>query len=340
MKMFTTVYFFILFFSAALYGRDDFRVMFYNVENLFDTQDEPRKDDDEFLPEGNRHWNEWRYYKKLTAIAAVISAAGKAWTTPALVGLCEVENDRVMTDLTGHPLLRKRRYRYIITDSPDIRGIDVALMYRPDKFGYIGHTSYSVRFPGNSAKETRDILHVTGVVGAGDTLDVFVCHFPSRRRGKLNSEFGRIHVASVIRDQVERLQRIRKDARIIIMGDFNDEPQDRSLRKTLGAGPVGAVVERDSLYNLFYRHVGGELGSYKHGKKWNVLDQLIVSGSLFDVRRFHVLRGSEQIFVRDFMLTGDRSAGRVRPNKTFFGFKYEGGYSDHLPIVVDFAVGK
>jgi len=215
-------------FLFPIFGQTNFRVMFYNVENLFDTFDNPEKDDNDFLPEGAMRWTAGRYYNKLNNIAKVITSAGE-WDTPALVGLCEVENEKVMKDLTQYSPLRKMNYRSIITNSPDTRGINVALLYQRDKFKYLEHNTYTIRFSYNARKRTRDILHVTGQVSMQDTLDVFVCHFPSRRGGETESEQDRLFVASVLKAKSDSLMQIRKNACIVIMGDFNDEPSNRSL---------------------------------------------------------------------------------------------------------------
>ena len=331
------VFFVLLYFPA--YGQTNFRVMFYNTENFFDTFDEPKKNDNEFLPEGAMQWTIGRYQNKLNNIAKVISSAGE-WDTPALVGLCEVENDKVMKDLTLYSPLRKVNYRYIITNSPDPRGINVALLYQREKFKYLEHKSYTIRFPHNTRKYTRDILHVTGQVSSKDTLDVFVCHFPSRRGGEKETELDRLYVASVLKAKSDSLMQIRKNANILIMGDFNDEPSSQSISQALHAQPVSKDIAGSSLYNLFFAFEKRKnTGSYKFKDQWNMLDQIIVSGNLITGNQsIRVLPHTATIFYRDFMLTEDKTNGGKRPKKTYNGRKHEGGYSDHLPVTVDFAV--
>jgi len=320
-------------------GQTNFRVMFYNVENLFDIFDNPEKNDDDFLPEGAMRWTAGRYHNKLNNIAKVITSAGE-WDTPALVGLCEVENEKVIKDLTQYSPLRKMNYRYIITDSPDLRGINVALLYQREKFKYLGHESYVIRFPHNPRKYTRDILHVTGQVSTQDTLDVFVCHFPSRRGGEKESEPDRIYVASVLKSKSDSLMKIRKNACILILGDFNDEPSDHSVSQTLMAKPVSEEISPKNLYNLFFPFEKMKnTGTYKFQRQWNLLDQIIVSGNLITGdRSIRVLPHTASIFYRDFMVTDDKTHGGKRPKKTYHGRKHEGGYSDHFPVVVDFIV--
>jgi endonuclease/exonuclease/phosphatase family metal-dependent hydrolase len=316
--------------------------MFYNVENLFDTEDDKHKNDNEFLPDGKRNWTLGRYQNKLNNIARVISAAGENFDAPAIVGVCEVENDKVLTDLTKYSLLKKWKYRFVVTDSPDDRGIDVALLYQRDKFKYLAHDFLRLNFPYNPRKKTRDILHVSGITASRDTLDIFVCHFPSRRGGEDKSEPDRIYAASVVKNAADSIFRVRTNANIIIMGDFNDEPSNRSIRETLDAAPAVSNAKPQRLYNLF-AHFEKERnkGSYKYGRAWNMLDQMIVSGNLLNSKQtFRVLPHTAAIFSRDYMLTEDKNRGGKRPKKTFNGNTHEGGYSDHLPIIADFSWGE
>jgi endonuclease/exonuclease/phosphatase family metal-dependent hydrolase len=304
--------------------------MFYNTENLFDTINDPKKNDEEFLPEGIKHWSSYRYYKKINNLTKVISAVGE-WDTPALIGLCEVENEKTMTDLTQHSLLRKMQYRFVMTDSPDDRSIDVALLYQRNKFRYITHEDIRITFPKNPKKKTRDVLHVTGQVLTGDTLDIFVCHFPSRRGGQSASEPDRMHVAEIVRSEINRIMKNRKTPNVLIMGDFNDEPSSRSI--------AGILVGNDqTMHNLFAEiEKKSDIGSYKFQKNWNFLDQIIVSSNLLRTEKaFHVKPLSAKIFHADFMFINDKANAGKRPRKTFHGPKYEGGFSDHLPVLVDF----
>ena len=322
----------------SLFSQNPFRVMFYNVENLFDTEKSSKKNDGDFTPDGKLYWTPGRYCNKLNNLAKVITAAGE-WDSPAIVGLCEVENERCMTDLTKHSLLKAQDYRYVITHCADRRGINIAVMYQRDKFKYLSHQSYRIKFPENSGKVTRDILHVSGLVQTGDTLDIFVCHFPSRKGGELESEPDRVLAASVLKSKTDSLMTIRKKANITIMGDFNDEPTDKSMLKTLMALPPERDANPLNLYNLFYRFAKqNNVGTYKYGRQWNLLDQIIVSGNLFDRKQaFHVLPETATIFLRDFMMVKDSSNGGKKPFKTYTGMKHTGGYSDHLPVFVDFS---
>lgn len=336
--------FFILFFVAFCifpsHSQTDFRVMQYNVENLFDYTDDSDKNDNEFLPGGIRHWTKGRYYHKLQQIAKVITAAGE-WDTPALVGLCEVENDSTVYHLLNRTPLRSQFYRYIMTDGPDQRGIDVALLYQRDKFAYIGHDCYRIHFRRHTEKSTRDLLHVWGKTITGDTLDVFVCHFPSRSGGEKTTEPDRKETAKRLKSVTDSLFSIRTAPYILIMGDFNDTPDDPSIRTTLGAlPPSNDAIEPDKLYNLLLRKTGRLIqGTHKYQGIWNMLDQFIISGSFIDpAGSLHIIPGSAHIFSPEFILTKDKTHRGIRPLRTYHGYKYEGGYSDHLPIIVDFSL--
>ena len=182
-----------------------FQVMSYNVENLFDTSDDPHTNDNEFLPDGTRHWTQKRYRSHLEQTARVILAAG-AWESPALVGLCEVENEAVLQQLMHHTHLRSEGYRSCITRGNDPRGINNALLYRQDRFRLLGWRSVRIPFA-DRAKRSRDLLHAWGRIASGDTLDVIVCHFPSRRNGRKASEPDRIDAARCVRRLCDSLGR-------------------------------------------------------------------------------------------------------------------------------------
>lgn len=217
-----------LFVACKLEAQEQpFRVMFYNVENLFDCKHDSLKNDWEFQPDGTRAWHSGRLKTKLYRLSQVIIAAG-GWEPPALVGLCEVENDSVMHQWLHYSPLRNCKYRYVMTDSPDERGIDVALMWQRHRFQMLQHRSIRIQFPDSHHRPTRDILHVTGKVSTGDSLDVFVCHFPSRSGGQLASEPFRLHVASVVRRQTDSIMAVRQHPFILVMGDFNDYPTNAS----------------------------------------------------------------------------------------------------------------
>jgi hypothetical protein len=309
--------------------------MFYNVENLFDPEDNLLTQDDEFTPEGMRRWTKNRYYQKINKVGKVITSVGE-WDYPALVGLCEIENEKVLNDLTNYSLLKKARYRYVVCQSEDVRGIRTALLYQPEYFKYISHDNIRIVLPDN--RKTRDILHVTGVIMTRDTLDIFVCHYPSRRGGILESETYRVLTSLALKEKTDSIFSSRKEARIIIMGDFNDEPSDKSMSEILDAREISANIQDKELYNLFLSvEKKSQIGSYKYADRWNFLDQIIVSGNLLDGNKsFYVLPETARVFQSQAMMKEDMLHGGERPVKTYHGYKYEGGFSDHLPIVTDF----
>lgn len=316
-----------------------FRVMFYNVENLFDTKDDSLKNDNDFLPDGFMRWTPWKYWEKLRDITRVITAVG-GMQSPALIGLCEVENDSVIFDLTRRSPLRTQEYAYLISDSPDDRGIDVALLYQRHQFRLLESREYEIRFSGRNLRPTRNILHAVGNLINGDTLDVFVCHFPSRSDGQRETEPLRVAAATLLRKKTDSLFRIREDAHILIMGDFNDHPDNKSLSQTLQAKRVTAKTDKKGLYNLFYHRMKErDFGSYKYQGRWEVLDQFMASGNLLmQSNTVSVDDNNAHIFKADFLLEEDTRYYGKKPFRTNLGPRYLGGFSDHLPIYMDLTI--
>lgn len=322
--------------SAAIFPVERFRVMFYNVENLFDTKDDSLKNDDQFLPDGFMRWTPWKYWEKLRNISRVITATG-GMQSPALVGLCEVENDSVIFDLTQRSSLRAQGYAFIVSDSPDERGIDVALLYQRHQFRLLQSREYEIRLDKQFRRTTRNILHAVGNLINGDTLDVFVCHFPSRSDGQRETEPFRVLAATLLRERADSLFRIRKNAHILIMGDFNDHPDNKSLSRTLQAKRVTAQPNTKGLYNLFYHRMKEpDFGSYKYQGRWEVLDQFIVGGNMLtETNPIVVVDRNAHIFQADFLLEEDTRYYGKKPFRTNLGPRYLGGFSDHLPIYMD-----
>lgn len=327
--------------TASLSAQEDtpFRVMSWNVENLFDIRHDTLKNDQEFLPDALRHWNYRRYKKKRDDIARVITAVGQ-WDPPVLVGLCEVENDSVLRALTRYSPLKEQGYRYVMTDSPDERGIDVALLYQRDRFKLLSHRSISIGAFGKRNRPTRDILHVSGLIHTRDTLDVFVCHFPSRSGGAKESEPYRLFVAQKLRAQADSLLSARRHPQLIIMGDFNDYPENKSISQVLGAVAPPSHPAPNKLYHLLARKARQrDYGSYKYQGEWGLLDHLIVSGTLLDTSaNFFTTEEKADVARLPFLLIEDKKYGDMQPFRTYYGMKYQGGYSDHLPVYVDFTL--
>ncbi|KAA6321813.1 hypothetical protein EZS27_028579 [termite gut metagenome] len=314
-----------------------FRVVCWNTENLFDVRHDSLKQDEDFLPSSLRRWRYGRYKKKLADVSRVIAAIGE-WQAPALVGLCEIENENVMHDLTRYSPLKEYDYRYVMTDSPDMRGIDVALLYQRDRFKLIGYQSLHIHSETKNYHPTRDILHVTGQLLNGDSLDVFVCHFPSRAGGAKETEPYRLSAARTLRDAVDSLFAVRLHSQIIIMGDLNDYPRNKSITDILSVVAPPLHPEKDKLYHLLARKTKEtNRGSHKYQGEWGLLDHLIVSGSLLVPERgFFTDESKANVAYLPFLLMKDDKNGGMQPFRTYNGMKYQGGFSDHLPVYVDF----
>jgi len=322
--------------NAQNHEKRNFKIMCYNVENYFDCVDDSLTDDSEYLPTGMRGWNTTKYLKKQNNIGKVITAIG-GWEAPALVGLCEVESDKCLFDLTHYSGLRSLNYKFLHHDSPDARGVDVALLYQPGKFKPIHDEAIRINFPQAPFSKTRDILFVSGIIPTSDTLHVFVCHFPSRLDGELESEDRRMYVASVVRSKVDSLFSVSKHPNIVIMGDFNDYPTNKSLLVVLKAKPLTCTISDKDLYNLMYKMQSEGKGTNKHLGEWGVLDQMIVSGNLLNTAQsLFTIQSDAHIFDADFLLEDDKAFLGKQPFRTYIGMKYHDGFSDHLPIYTDF----
>lgn len=321
--------------ATPLLAQQTFRVMEYNVENLFDCRHDSLKQDTEFLPGSVRNWTYSRFQDKLDKIGKVILAAGKE-QVPDLVGLCEVENDFCLKSLTRYSSLREAGYKYVMTSSPDERGIDVALLYQPASFRLL--TSQKIHIPSDSLgmRPTRDILYASGRVASGDTLDVFVCHLPSRVGGAQKTDSYRLWVARRVRQAADSVMAKRQNPRLIIMGDFNDYPDGKSLQEGLRVSVLDENLEPGALYNLMENQPDG---TYRYKGEWGVLDQMVVNGGLLQPdARTRTSKEKAAILRFPFLLEEDNVYGGDTPFRTYKGMKYHGGYSDHLPVLLELTV--
>ncbi len=309
-----------------------FLIMSYNVENLFDTLDTPGFNDSEFTPASKKQWNTEKYNKKLLDLSKVISSVQKD-KLPDVIGLVEVENRNVLEDLVNTPYLNKAGYGIVHEESSDERGIDVALLYKKEAFKYEGHVKIPVAFPFDSTDRTRDILYVFGKAGDGKDLHFFVNHWSSRSGGERESEPKRMYCAVALRRSVDLLLSRDSNARIVIMGDFNDEPTNRSIMNVLLASNKRKNISVGEFYNLMYdKHNLTQEGTYSYRGNWNMIDQVIVSHSLINVTSGYGCQyDSGQIFREDWMLFTAKN-GEISPNRTYGGDNYFGGISDHLPV--------
>ena len=319
--------------DANLIVKDSLRLMFYNVENLFDPFDDSLKNDDEFTEAGERHWNWFKFQDKLAHIYKTILAAGNPFP-PAIIGLCEIENRFVLNQLVYETAMSKFDYRIVHEESPDKRGIDVALLFNPKKFELISHRAIQVNFPFAPESFTRDILYVKGRVFDEDTIHIFVNHWPSRWGGHLATDPKRQFVAELLKRYTDSLFLAETAPNIIIMGDFNDEPFDKSIQSHLQAF---GQQDSSNLVNLMYPYIKHEeVGTHKYQSDWGFLDQFIVSKYLLlPTHPLRITNNKAHIFNARFLLEKDEKYLGLKPFRTFIGFKYHGGFSDHLPILLD-----
>lgn len=329
------IFVFIFNLPAQITEKQAFKIVSYNVENYFDCVDDTLTNDAEYLQGGMRGWNNDKYQRKQANISKVIAAIG-GWDAPALVGLCEIESEKCMFDLTNYSGLKSLKYKYLHHESLDARGVDVALLFQPKLFKPIHDEAISIHYPMAPTNTTRDILFAKGIVPTGDTLHVFVCHFPSRLGGELESEDKRIFVASILKNKVDSIFTNNSAPNILIMGDFNDYPTNESMKDVLQALPPTPEVSVKSLYNLMYPiHISGK-GSHKHEGEWGALDQIIVSGNLLNSKnKFYTLATDAKVFDAEFLLEDDKNFLGKQPLRTYTGMKYQGGFADHLPIYLD-----
>ncbi|MCX4291618.1 MAG: endonuclease/exonuclease/phosphatase family protein [Odoribacter sp.] len=322
------------------FAREYRRIVFYNVENLFDTRHDEGKCDEEFTPSGRQYWTHTRYTDKLQKISRAIHAAGEG-EFPALVGLCEVENGQVLTDLVNKTLLAGADYGIVHQDSPDIRGIDVALLYRRSCFRVLGRQFIPVGTPQDTSFRTRDVLYVSGVLKSADTLrqdtfHLFVCHFPSMSGGERQSEWKRKLAAAVVKYHVDSIQLQNPRAAIVLMGDFNGKADRPALKTVLKAQKTDSRrIENTRLYNTGYYLLNAASGSYKYRGEWQTIDHIIVSGVLLNGG--HAFRAEKRLkpYAADFLMEEDKTYFGYKPWRTFVGPRYLGGYSDHLPVYLD-----
>ena len=312
-------------------AQETFRICYYNLENLFHPSEDSLTNDEEFTPEGGRHWSYYHYLRKINRMAKVMLSAGE-WQAPAIIGMEEVECRQVVQDLLNSRVLNKFPYRLVHYESPDRRGIDVALIYRRDRFELIYSKPIAVKIPGQPGYRTRDMLYVKGLAGDEDTLHIFVCHWPSRYGGQAISEPKRLAASDILRGVVDSILAKNRNANIIIGGDFNDEASNKSLQRLTQPG-----LDKDSLSpltNLMSKMEPGT-GSHRHHGIWTYLDHIIVSKGLMNEDPPQISEFKAFVFKESFLLEEDEKYLGQKPYRHFLGYKYHGGFSDHLPVYVD-----
>jgi predicted extracellular nuclease len=323
--------------SNAQQTKTRFSVFFYNVENLFDTKNDTQTEDDNFTPEGDLHWTNKRLTRKLNQISKVILSSS-GWNSPDIIALAEIENRTVLEKLINDTPLNNFPYRIIHKESPDHRGIDTGVLYNSESFYPIEYQYYPLILNQDTI-QTREILYLTGVVNNTDTLHLFCNHWPSRFSGLLETKSLRIASARLLKNKVNEISKKYSSPKIVIVGDFNDNPEDESIAIELEAGKVEQPVTDHQLYNLFYENSRAVSGSLKYQSQWYLFDQVIVSGSLLNARSgLAVGSESAQIVSQPFLFEKDQKYGGYKPFRTYSGFTYNGGFSDHLPVLLELKI--
>lgn len=334
MKQFIVLYLTIISIGlSSCQAQEKIYISFWNLENLFDTIDDPSNPgDDEYLPSSKSEWDEIKFDRKLSNLSKVIRSMNDG-NGPDILGVCEVENRYVLEELSKR-FLRDMNFEIVHYDSRDPRGIDVGLIYKKNKFQFLHSEKVWVPVQGN----TRDILYSV-LKFKDDTLHIFVNHWPSRRGGEIESEPRRIRAASVLRNKVDSLFNKNIKVNIVIMGDFNDMPENKSILMTLGAIPFecdGLAPEYTlNLYNTAFKKYKQGIGSYFHQGNFNMLDQIIISKALLDKQKLDYECESFSVISNELNTT---RSGRFKgaPYPTFGSGRYLGGYSDHFPVGANF----
>ena len=302
-----------------------YTIAFYNLENLFDIYDDPDTLDDDFTPEGNKRWTEKRYKRKLKRIAAIILQVGKDQTgfPPVAFGVAEVENRGVVNDLMTQ--LNKKGYNYdaVHYDSPDERGVEVAFFYRKPVFEVLGSETFPLLIYNTDGQRdyTRDMLLVQGAL-QGEKVFFIVNHWPSRRDGTDETEYKRIKAANQIHEIINEITVKAPEPKLIVMGDFNDDPVSTSIKSHL----VNHIF-----YNPFESILAKGSGSLNHNGDWHLFDQLIISRNFFEDES---LEYKEASIFRDHSITEWKGKRKGNPFRTYIGKYYQGGTSDHFPVYV------
>lgn len=326
-------------FKSEPRGNRGIRVGCYNVENLFDIYNDSLTLDDEFTPEGDKGWSLSRYKKKLANIYKVMMAMGGWGGPPEVMGFCEIENRAVLEDLISKTPLLKYQYAVVHENSTDRRGVDVGFIYQKSKFRYLSHQAIRLTLPDDPGFRTRDILYIQGIALGKDTLHVFVNHWPSRRGGQAASEPKRMLAAAVTRAKADSILALHPNAKIVLMGDFNDHAEDRSMTEGLRCQEHKEALQPTDFYNFMVELAKNwKLGSHKYQGHWGTLDHIVASAPLLLDTRKGKLRAAADgahIFAARFLMEEDKRYLGLQPFRTYSGPRFIDGFSDHLPIYID-----
>jgi hypothetical protein len=309
---------------------------FYNLENLYDTTDNPAVNDEEFLPNSLRQYNTSIYTDKLDRLSDVISQMGTDISPDglALLGVAEIENDTVLRDLANTERLKKRNWKFVQYDSPDKRGVDVALFYNPKYFKVLYSQPLFVQLPGGSKDSyfTRDILYVKGLLD-GDTVHTFVNHWPSRSGGEERSIPARAAAAATAKKCIDSIMALNPNSKVVLMGDLNDDPVSPSLTKVLGCKADPEKTKSNELFNPWVDNYKKGIGTSPYQDAWGLFDQVLFSGAWINKEQEGYRFFKHVLFNKEFMV---QKTGRYRgySKRTWDGTTYNYGYSDHFPVYV------
>lgn len=315
-------------------------VVFYNLENLFDTINDPDKLDEEFLPQGVKKWNSTKYYRKQSNIDKVffdMAAINREF--PAVIGVSEIENRLVLEDLVSQPKMSLGNYRIVHYDSPDRRGVDCAFLYRPDVFKLEGSKAHKFEMPGMPNFRTRDLVTMWGTI-EGEPFFFLVSHWPSRLGGKEASDAKREAAASQCRRIADSVRIANPNTKVVIMGDLNDDATDKSITDVLGAKAKINKLSEGDLYSPYIELLKAGYGTLGYRDSWNLFDNIIVSENLAtgSTGSLKLVRAPKSkyygnIFSRPYMMQRE---GQYRnyPLRTFVSNNFQNGFSDHLPVFI------
>ncbi|MBP5562689.1 MAG: endonuclease/exonuclease/phosphatase family protein [Bacteroidales bacterium] len=308
-------------------------VGFYNVENLFDTIDDPLKNDEQFLPDGDYRWGSARYEAKLKSLSKVIAEMARLEGGLVVLGVSEIENEQVLLDLAATELLKPYRLSVCHHESPDRRGVDVAFFYDASRFKILSTRAFPTIVPNNPDFITRDQWLMTGILDGVDTLDIVVNHWPSKSGGEKRSLPGRIAAGQLGRQIADSVLHSRPNAKFIYMGDLNDNPTSKCIIAEMNTKTKPENLTQYDLYNPMWKLFRDGLGSYAYRDSWEMLDNIIISGGLVNAVPGTYKFRSAHIFRKDYLFTKSGSYMDY-PYRTFAGGNYQGGYSDHLPVYI------
>jgi len=321
-----------LFTISQAEAQTKYNIVFYNVENLFDTWDNPETSDEEFTPINQRRWTRDRFEHKIKMIYKTLITAGNG-QFPDIIGLAEIENHWVIEQLISKTPLNKVSYGIIHKESPDPRGIDVALLYRKDKINPIDYEHIAISNNGNSEFKTRDILHFTGEL-ENEQIHFYVNHWPSRSGGYIETKAKRDITAQILRKSIDSLLAKDPDANILLMGDFNATPEEKCFTVILKALPYPGNNNTSCLINLSTLWTKRADGTIRTQGRWEVFDQMICSYHLLSNKTFKIQSELSGICNYDFLLEPDPAYLGEKPFRTYLGPIYHGGISDHLPVKI------